>query len=164
MPKYPTLLALVLACILPACQSTNLDEVVGSITRAGSSIESVRTGDLVAAGQQQFKAGNFGKSYELYKKAAEAYPQNPSAWLGLAASADQLGRFDTSDQAYRALAMLAPDSPAYQNNLGYSYMLRGDLKSAQSHLLKAQGMAPSNLVVMNNLRLLDRSTSLARHG
>ncbi|MEZ5801764.1 MAG: hypothetical protein R3D29_16475 [Nitratireductor sp.] len=51
---------------------------------------------------------------------------NVAAWVGLAASYDQLGRFDNSDRAHDQLAKLKGDDPRILNNRGYSYLLRGD--------------------------------------
>ncbi|MEF2073088.1 tetratricopeptide repeat protein [Consotaella aegiceratis] len=165
MTKVSAALALAAVCVLSSCRSDSLEDAVGSITRPNpSSIEDVKTGDLIREGKRQFKAKNYGRSYALFKKSAEVYPQNPAAWLGLAASADQLSRFDTADEAYRALALLTPDSAEYFNNLGYSYLLRGDLNAAQTNLMRASALAPDNLTIANNLQLMRNSTSLAGHG
>ena len=45
-------------------------------------------------------------------------------------------------------------SVQYYNNVGYSHMLRGDLKSALSSFRKAERLDPDNIVVANNLQLL----------
>ena len=48
----------------------------------------------------------------------------------------------------------------YYNNLGYSFLLRGDLRSARTNFLKAYERDPENIVVANNLALLGNSTSV----
>ena len=43
------------------------------------------------------------------------------------------------------------------NNMGYSYMLRGDLTHARQTFLKAYQRDPNNPTIANNLRLLNSS-------
>jgi tetratricopeptide (TPR) repeat protein len=44
-------------------------------------------------------SGNYGLAEQHYRRAVEATRQNGSAWIGLAASYDRLGRFDLADLA-----------------------------------------------------------------
>ena len=110
----------------------------------------------------QFKERNYGKAYALFKRSVELFPEDPQAWLGLAASADQLGRFDTSDRAYRKLQPMIGGRPEYYNNVGYSYLLRGSLQQARRNFLKAYELDPSNETTANNLQLLANSTQFAK--
>ena len=48
--------------------------------------------------------------------------------MGLGASYDRLGRFDLSDRVYATLYPISGRTAQYYNNLGYSYMLRGNLR------------------------------------
>jgi tetratricopeptide (TPR) repeat protein len=41
--------------------------------------------------------GNFGIAQQYFRDAVEKAPKNASAWIGLAASYDRLGRFDLAD-------------------------------------------------------------------
>ncbi|MCT7374643.1 tetratricopeptide repeat protein [Chelativorans sp. EGI FJ00035] len=120
--------------------------------------------ELLAQGNVQFKEKNYGKAYALYKRAVEVFPNDPAAWLGFAASADQLGRFDTADTAYRKLAPMIGNRPEYYNNVGYSYLLRGNLLQARRNFLKAYELDPTNITTANNLELLSNSASLAQRG
>ena len=52
--------------------------------------------------------------------------------------------------------------PAYYNNVGYSHLLRGNLKEARSNFLKAYELAPNDPTVANNLELLRSSTNAVR--
>ena len=47
---------------------------------------------LLVAGQEHFKDQNYGLAEESFRKAVEVRSDNATAWLGLAASLDQLGR------------------------------------------------------------------------
>ena len=50
----------------------------------------------------------------------------------------------------------------YFNNVGYSYMLRGNLSEALKSFRKAQKLEPDNLVVANNIQILQRAAAEAR--
>jgi len=118
-------------------------------------------GALVKA-RNYFSTNNFGYSAAFYKKAAELAPQNPQAYIGLAASYDRLGRFDLSDRVYASLHRITGESAQYYNNVGYSYMLRGNLKAALTNFRKAAALDPKNVVVANNLQLLANAAAAAR--
>jgi Flp pilus assembly protein TadD len=104
--------------------------------------------------RSHFRNDDFGYSAAYYKKAVELAPENAEAYIGLGASYDRLGRFDLSDRVYAALLKLSGPTLQYYNNLGYSYMLRGDLKKALTSFRKAATIDPDNVVVANNMQLL----------
>jgi Flp pilus assembly protein TadD len=106
---------------------------------------------------EHFNRGDFGIAEHYFQEAVEKAPKDASAWIGLAASYDHLGRFDLADQAYGQAIRLVGKTPAILNNLGYSYMLRGDFARARKYLLKAYAREPDNPFIVNNLRLLDGS-------
>lgn len=105
---------------------------------------------LVSA-KTHFAERNYGKSYSFFKQAIEVAPTDPAAWLGFAASADMLRRFDQADVAYRKLHPVIGHRVEYLNNYGYSQLLRGNLTVARSYFLKAYEIAPSNPITANNL-------------
>jgi len=110
--------------------------------------------DDVSLGKQYYRTGNFGLAERHFRAAAEAQPRNPEAWLGLAASYDELRRFDLADRAYAQAIRIAGEQVAIINNQGYSYILRGDYKRARELLLLASVKAPDNPHVQANLQLL----------
>ena len=61
-------------------------------------------------GIQRFYEGNFGLAQQYFQDAVEKSPSDVTAWIGLAASYDRLGRFDLADQAYGAAAKLEGSS------------------------------------------------------
>jgi len=154
---------------LAGCQSANIEDL-SSFGDSAASVDDLSdvayypTDELITTGTVQFKEGNFGKSYALFKRAVEVFPEDPMAWLGFAASADQIGRFDSADSAYRVLATMIPDSPVYLNNVGYSHLLRGNLPLARRYFLKAYEKDPSNETTANNIELLRNSASFAKRG
>jgi len=109
---------------------------------------------VLQVAQAQFAQGNYGHAARYYQRAVEVAPQNGEAWLGLAASYDQVRRFDLADRAYREAGKYLGQKAEYYNSLGYSYMLRGDLAKAQGQLLKAQEIDPANPTISNNLQML----------
>jgi Flp pilus assembly protein TadD len=101
-----------------------------------------------------FRNNDFGYSATLYKRYVEIEPTDPQGYIGLSASYDRLRRFDLSDRVYAAWYAMSGGTAQYYNNLGYSYLLRGDLSVALVNLKKAKQLDPGNPVVANNLRLL----------
>ncbi|MGA8585160.1 MAG: tetratricopeptide repeat protein [Roseiarcus sp.] len=109
-------------------------------------------------GIQRFYEGSFGLAQQYFQDAVEKSPSDVTAWIGLAASYDRLGRFDLADQAYAAAAKLEGSTVRLLNNEGYSYMLRGDLKTARAKFQSALRLDPNNQTTLNNIKLLDDST------
>jgi Flp pilus assembly protein TadD len=108
-------------------------------------------------GLEHFNRGHFGLAERYFRDAVEKAPKDASAWIGLAASYDRLGRFDLADRAYESAIRLVGETTAILNNRGYSYMLRGNLAAARREFLKAYEREPGNPTIANNLKLLDGS-------
>ena len=108
-------------------------------------------------GIEHFNRGHFGIAEHYFRDAVEKAPKDASAWIGLAACYDRLGRFDLADRAYQSAIGLVGETTAILNNRGYSYMLRGNPVAARREFLKAYKREPGNPTVINNLRLLDGS-------
>jgi Flp pilus assembly protein TadD len=119
---------------------------------------------VLAAAQNQFNEGNYGHAQHYFKQAVAAAPNDAEAWLGLAASYDRIRRFDEADKAYRQAAELVGGRPELYNNLGYSYLLRGNLTRAREYFLKAYELDPANETIANNLELLRDSVTYPRRG
>jgi Flp pilus assembly protein TadD len=161
MPRKLRLFYALVSVALMSAGCTNL----GGGLFAGSSA-SLKVGDLPAAvealpadqllptAKQHFAAGNFGHAARYYEQAVEVEPDNGEAWLGLAASYDRIRRFDLADRAYQQSAAIVGDRAEYYNNVGYSYLLRGDTRRAWQNFMRALERDPGNLTIMNNLELL----------
>jgi Flp pilus assembly protein TadD len=104
--------------------------------------------------RSHFRNNDFGHSAAFYQRAVELAPQDPEGYVGLGASYDRLGRFDLSDRVYASLYKLSGDTPQYFNNVGYSYMLRGNLTAALTNFRKALNLDPGNVLIANNIQLL----------
>ena len=115
----------------------------------------VRTNEPALLGRKQFEAGYYGLSERYFREAVEKDPRDMDSWTGLAASYDNLKRFELADRAYQEALRLGGPTPPLLNNMGFSYMLRGNLKKARVTYLKALELDPTNEVVLNNLKILD---------
>jgi Flp pilus assembly protein TadD len=108
-------------------------------------------------GLEHFNRGHYGIAERYFRDAVEKAPRDVTAWVGLAASYDRIGRFDLADRAYAAAIKLAGNTIEILNNQGYSYMLRGDYPAARKKFRQAYAREPNNPTVLNNLKLLDGS-------
>ena len=88
-------------------------------------------------GLEHFDRGDYGIAERYFRDAVEKAPRDVTAWIGLAACYDRIRRFDLADRAYAAAINLVGETTQILNNLGYSYMLRGDLVNARK---KFQGL------------------------
>ena len=113
--------------------------------------------DDLNTGKKLYRAANYGLAERHFRRAVEARPKDAEAWVGLAASYDQLRRFELADRAYNQAIGIVGKTPEVLNNQGYSYMLRGDYVRARVTLLQAKAKAPDNPYVLNNLELLEKS-------
>lgn len=118
---------------------------------------------LVEQAKLQFADGNYGSAVDAYAKTIEKDPLNADAWLGLAAAYDQIGRFDEADKAYSKVQELIGATPSVLNNLGYSYLLRGNLDRSRKTLEAAYKSDPSNPYILNNIDILNRRLATLGH-
>ena len=153
-------LGLLAALVLSGCSS--LGGSFGETAKAlpePPQLQFVAADQVLPQARLNFKQRNYGYSAAYYKRALELTPNNEEALVGLAASYDRLQRFDLSDRVYAQLLSVDGPSIQYYNNVGYSYMLRGNLVAARSSFLKAYDIDPKNQTVSNNLELLDAAAS-----
>lgn len=150
---------LVVACVaglaLSGCAQQHVSngyasEPVGSIATRGAPRSNLEIA------QQSFQRQAYGLAEKHFRLAIEEDRRNAEAWLGLAASYDQIRRFDLADRAYDELRALAGDSAAVLNNMGYSHTLRGNYGKAASLLARAQRLAPEDERVLENIDFLNR--------
>ena len=111
--------------------------------------------DDVQLGKKYFRNNDFGLAEKSFRSAAEKHPRDAEAWVGLAASYDRLHRFDLADRAYQEAIRIVGRTPEVLNDMGFSYMLRGDYQRAHKLLVEAQTKDPANPYVEANLKLLD---------
>jgi|RhiMethySRZTD1v2_1073278.scaffolds.fasta_scaffold637906_1 Flp pilus assembly protein TadD len=115
--------------------------------------------DDVGLGKQHFRSQNYGLAEAHFRRAVESEPRNPEAWLGLAASYDELKRWELADRAYGEAFRLTGPTAEFLNNRGYSYLLRGDVRQARRDLAAAAAKRPDSELIQNNLQALNAPAS-----
>ena len=81
-----------------------------------------------------------GRVQDGEKELRKAIAGGESDWRvhsALGSALDQQGRYQEARQCYEKALKLEPDAVAVINNLGMSYALAGDLKTAETHLRRA---------------------------
>ena len=145
---------LMLAAVLGGCSTVpgmEADVTVTSNTEVSKPtppLDEIK--DDVGLGQMNFSRQNFGLSELHFRRAVEAQPGDAAAWLGLAASYDQLKRWNLADRAYAQALKITGPTPEFLNNRGYSYLLRGDVRRASADLSLAAAKDPQNEHILNN--------------
>jgi len=164
-------LLIVTTALLAGCNSTqdfSFSSFGNSVAEPDlpASVEPYPDDQVLTVAKVHFTERNYGSAARYYERAVEVMPNNPEAWLGLAASYDRVRRFDLADRAYSEASRFMADRPEYYNNVGYSYLLRGDVGKARSSFLRAHELDPTNLTINNNLELLrDNANRLGpKHG
>ncbi len=149
-----------MALALAGCSSTGAPDALGAFSAGPikasdlANIEGTTADQALAAARDHFRMGDFGYSTALYKRYLQLAPNDPQGYIGLAASYDRLRRFDLSDRVYASWYRLTGGTAQYYNNLGYSYLLRGDTATALVNLRKASALDPQNVTIANNLKML----------
>lgn len=109
---------------------------------------------LAAYGKAQAAAGQLEQALGTIGRAQT--PDRPDWKLYSAEGAvlDQLGRSDEARGRYRQALQLMPGEPSILSNLGMSYVLSGDLKTAETHLRQANSQPGADSRVRQNLALV----------
>lgn len=152
--RFTAMAAIATIAVVSGCTSSKIDNT--ATTAIAPVAQDVSQSDLTA-GKTQFREANYGLAEKHFRKAVELNAGNAEAWMGLAASYDQLGRFDFADRAYDQLLKLAGRKAQVVNNMGYSQLLRGNRQKAQALLLEARAGMADPAVVDANLALLKKS-------
>ena len=165
MPARGLLLApaVLLALLLGACSALpggDMDVAATSNTALergppGPTVPLDEVKDDLGLGKHHFRAQNYGLAELHFRRAVESTPGSAEAWIGLAASYDQLKRWNMADRAYAQTLRITGPTAAFLNNRGYSYLLRGDVRRASQDLTSAAAKDPENQRIQNNLKALD---------
>ena len=154
--RYRTIASFFAVFMLAGCSAESLGRIDTTETAALSVSRDISESDL-KQGKAHFFESNYGLAEKHFRKAVELRADNSEAWMGLAASYDQLGRFDFADRAYDQLLRIAGRKPRIVNNMGYSQLLRGNKKKARKLFSEARAALPGDPVVEANWELLEKS-------
>ena len=139
---------------LAGCQAPQYGETVLSEGPPAFETGILSSNELNRLGRQNLASGNSGLAERQFREAVEKNKDDGPSWIGLAAAYDTLGRFELADRAYAEAIAIQGETLPIVNNLGYSYLLRGDLNKAQRYFERAKAMDPNNPVIRNNIRML----------
>jgi Flp pilus assembly protein TadD len=109
---------------------------------------------LAAYGKALAGAGELQPALDAVRRAQT--PEYPD-WKLLSAEAailDQLGRADEARTIYRRALEIRPNDPTILSNLGMSYVLAGDLRTAETHMRSAAAQPSADSRVRQNLALV----------
>ncbi|NKL75975.1 tetratricopeptide repeat protein [Rhizobium leguminosarum] len=109
---------------------------------------------LAAYGKAQAAAGQFQQALDTIGRAQT--PDRPDWKLISAQGAilDQMGRASDARQRYRDALDIQPNEPSILSNLGMSYVLTGDLRTAETYLRSAASQPIADSRVRQNLALV----------
>jgi Flp pilus assembly protein TadD len=109
---------------------------------------------LAAYGKALASAGDLEQALGTISRAQT--PDRPDWKLKSAEGAilDQLGRSDAARQAYRDALDIKPNEPSVLSNLGMSYLLTRDLKTAETYMRSAISQPGADSRVRQNLALV----------
>jgi len=109
---------------------------------------------LAAYGKALAAAGELEPALDAVRRAQT--PEYPD-WRLMSAEAailDQLNQTNEARALYRRALEMRPDEPSVLSNLGMSYVLEGDLKTAEIYMRKATATAGADSRVRQNLALV----------
>ncbi|GLS37539.1 hypothetical protein GCM10010869_31330 [Mesorhizobium tianshanense] len=109
---------------------------------------------LAAYGKALAANGQFEPALDAVRRAQT--PEYPD-WKLVSAEAailDQLGQKDEARKNYRKALDLKPNEPSILSNLGMSYLLEGDLRTAETYMRSAAQQPNADSRVRQNLALI----------
>ena len=109
---------------------------------------------LAAYGKALASAGELEPALDAVKRAQT--PEYPD-WKLVSAEAailDQLGKSSEARTLYRRALDLRPNDPSILSNLGMSYVLEGDLRTAETYMRSASEQPSADSRVRQNLALV----------
>ena len=143
------LVLLVATCLLGGCA------LPGSGMRPVMAIDGQRIefDDPVERGRGMVASGQYGLAIDTLSEVVRSDPRNVRAINLLAVTYAHLKRFDLADRYHEQALQIDPESVAALNNLGYSYLVRGNTAQAIELLERAAANNGNNAVVIANLGL-----------
>jgi Flp pilus assembly protein TadD len=109
---------------------------------------------LAAYGKAQAAAGQLQQALDTISRAQT--PDRPDWKLVSAQGAilDQMGKASEARARYRDALDIMPNEPSVLSNLGMSYVLTGDLRTAETYMRQAAGQPNADSRVRQNLALV----------
>ena len=125
---------------------------------------------LAAYGKSLAAADQFEPALDAIRRAQTPEYPDWKLYSAEAAILDQVGKSAEARGIYRQALELKPNEPSILSNLGMSYVLEGDLKTAETYLRDAIGQPGADSRVRQNLALVvglqgrfDEAEQIASH-
>lgn len=109
---------------------------------------------LAAYGKSLASAGQFEQALDAVRRAQTPEYPDWKLFSAEAAILDQLGQKSEARSLYRKALDLKPNEPSVNSNLGMSYLLEGDLRTAEVHMRNAAAAPGADSRVRQNLALV----------
>ena len=109
---------------------------------------------LAAYGKAQAAAGDLKGALSSIQRAQRADAPDWRLMSAEGAILDQLGKRREARDLYRRALEMAPEEASILSNLGMSYVLEGDLRTAEQYLKTASGAKGADSRIRQNLALV----------
>jgi hypothetical protein len=128
--------ALLFPLALGSCGSTKI------AVRAMPVPETMRVSDSegLSKGRMLFERGEYALAADAFRRAVRQNPESGDAYNGLAASYDQLGRYDLSRRYYELALAQAPEDGRILRNFARSMLSQGDRLTARKLMAEAAAL------------------------
>src|SRR5688572_26874506 len=120
---WPRIIVVAAVTVVAGCQPSVENRLLAPSGMTMEDPKFLPSDEYLRMGKMHFRNGDYGLAELKFRKAVEVTPNDTEAWLGLAASYDQLRRFDLADKAYAKVLAFAKRDPIVLNNAGYSQLL-----------------------------------------
>src|SRR5215510_20408 len=119
MAKAPFICVFIFGVLLAGCQTdqTAVSETIPATytVQDPTDVQYYRSDEPLKLALEYFNRGDFGLAARHFEKATALAPKDATAWVGLAASYDRIGRYDLADRAYREAIKLEGQTTAILN-------------------------------------------------
>ena len=134
--------------------------------QAARKINSELQSPYITAAMMYGRKGEDSKAKEAFKKAFSESSDDERTIIAYTQALMKDGDFEAAEKVFAEASKKLPKEANIWLLRGVNARMLGDLETAESHLMKAQGIAPSNRDVLNQLALLlidsEESASLRR--
>ena len=127
---------MVLSLALGSCSSQKVEVRAMPLPESAHQADS----ESLSRGRMLFSRGEFALAADAFRKAVRQDPASADAYNGLAASYDQLGRFDLSRRYYELALAQAPSDGRILRNLARSMAAQGDQLAARKLFAEADAL------------------------
>jgi Tfp pilus assembly protein PilF len=136
MLRIGGLSVMVLSLALGSCSSQKVEVRAMPLPESAHQADS----ESLSRGRMLFARGEFALAADAFRKAVRQDPASADAYNGLAASYDQLGRFDLSRRYYELALAQAPSDGRILRNLARSMATQGDQLAARKLFAEADAL------------------------